>query len=219
MLSRSPSRKSFSASPLASRFCLAVATICLAHAMFSCGSSQSSSQTPASASTNNSANVTSGGTGSAPLLINPTHKPKYNWHGIDGRTVSNDTALGKLTVVAFVSTFDWASQAQARFISSVARDHIAKPYCFAVAVEQPENEPLIESFVSTLSLPYPVVHLPSNKLKTTDFRSVTSVPTVWILNPTGIVVWKSNGLATDSVIADVLHQIDESPATRPSKSP
>lgn len=214
MLPRTPSRKSFSTSCLVNRSCLAVVTVFLAHAMLSCGSSQSSSQTPASASVND----TSNDAGSAPLLINPTYKPKFNWRGIDGRVVSNDTALGKLTVVAFVSTFDWASQAQARFMSSVARDHIAKPYCFAVAIEQQENEPLIESFASTLSLSYPVVHLPSDKLKTTDFRSVTSVPTVWILNTTGIVVWKSNGLATDSVIADVLHQINSSPVTRTSNS-
>jgi hypothetical protein len=144
---------------------------------------------------------------SAPKLLPPGNVPRFRFRALDGREVSSDVALGRNTVVAFLATFDWASQAQARFVSGIERNHKPRTNCYAVVVEQPENEPLVASFVETLGLRFPVAHVTSPVLAKTAL-GVRTVPTVIVLDSGGNVVWRSLGLATEDTLREVLRAVE-----------
>ena len=135
--------------------------------------------------------------------------PQFRFRAVDGREISSDVCLGRNTVVAFLATFDWASQAQARFLSGIEKNHRPRTNCYAVAVERPENEMLVESFIMTLGLRYPVAHVPAEKLAKTELRDARTVPSVWVLDAGGNVVWKSRGLATEEELDEVLRKVEE----------
>lgn len=143
-----------------------------------------------------------------PLLLPPGNAPQFRFRSIDGREISSDVALGRNTVLAFLATFDWASQAQARFVSGIERNHRPRTNCYAIALERPENRMLVESFIDTLSLRYPVAHVPADELAKTELRGVRSVPSVLVLDAGGNIVWKSRGLATEETLAQVLREVE-----------
>ena len=140
-------------------------------------------------------------------LIAPGDRPQFRFRALDGREVSSDVVLGRNSVVAFLATFDWASQAQARFVSGIALHHKPRTNCFAVIIELPENEALVESYVQTLGLKYPVAQVTSEMLGATSL-GVTTVPTVLVFDTGGNVVWRSRGLATEDEIQEVLRAVE-----------
>jgi len=135
--------------------------------------------------------------------------PFFRFRAIDGREISSDVARGRNTVLAFLATFDWASQAQARFLAGIERHHRPRTNCYAIVLERPENQMLVESFVATLSLRYPVAHVPAEQLAETDLREVRAVPSVLVLDTGGNLVWKSQGLATEDAIDLVLEAVEK----------
>ena len=144
---------------------------------------------------------------STTALMRPGEPMRFSLRTTRGREVTHGEILGKPTVIAFVSTFDWASQAQARFVASLTQPSDRAPNCLAIAIEQDENRVLVESFAKNLSLPYPVAHVPTEKLKASSFRGVTMVPTIWILDEQARVVWKHHGLTSEEQLREVLNKI------------
>src|SRR5207249_1569401 len=93
--------------------------------------------------------------GGGPTSSNDTVRFRYD--GVDGiHDVSSEATLGRVTVVAFLATYDLASQAQARFLSGVARHHRPHVQAAAVLLEPRENRPLVLGFRDALHLEYPV---------------------------------------------------------------
>ena len=141
-------------------------------------------------------------------LLSPEGTPRFSFKALDGREVSSDAIRGSISVVAFLATFDWASQAQARFVSGIERGHSPRPKCFAVVLELQENRLLVESFVHSLGLTYPVVHATTEELAKT-LLGVRAVPTVLVFDVRGRVVWRSKGLATQDAIDVVLDAVEK----------
>jgi|GEM_PF-547644 hypothetical protein len=133
--------------------------------------------------------------------------PRFRFRALDGREVSSDVALGRTSVIAFMATFDWASQAQARFISGIERHHTPRVNCFGIVMEQAENAPLVESFVTTLGLRFPVAHVTSSQVGKATL-GVRTVPTVLVMDAGGNVIWRSRGLATEDQLREVLHAVE-----------
>jgi hypothetical protein len=150
-----------------------------------------------------------------PVLLPAGNAPQFRFRSLDGREISSDVVLGRNTVLAFLATFDWASQAQARFVSGVERNHRPRTNCYALALERPENRMLVESFIETLSLRYPVAHVPADELAKTELRGVVSVPSVLVLDAGGNIVWKSHGLVTEETLSQVLHEVERRGGTKP----
>lgn len=144
-----------------------------------------------------------------PRLLPTGHAPRFRFRAMDGREISNDVVLGRNTVLAFLATFDWASQAQARFVSGIEHNYRPRTNCYAIVLERPENEMLVESFIQTLSLRYPVAHVPPERLKKTSLRDVRAVPSVLVLDAGGNVVWKSRGLVTQEKLESVLRAVEK----------
>lgn len=164
-----------------------------------CGGAKPEAEAPAAASSAQSEGV---------RLLPPGDTPQFRFRAIDGREVSSDKALGRNTVVAFIATFDWASQAQARFLSGIERNHKPRTNCFAIVVDQEENATIVDAFVGGLSLRYPVAHVPADRLLKTSFEKVRTVPSVLVLDAGGNVVWRSRGLATEDTLEEVLGALE-----------
>lgn len=164
-----------------------------------CGGGGAEARTPATEPADQKRGVT---------LLPSGNAPQFKFRALDGREVSSDVIPGRNTVLAFLATFDWASQAQARFLSGIERNHRPRTNCYAIVLERPENDMLVESFVQTLSLRYPVAHVPADKLAKTELRDARAVPSVWVFDAGGNVVWKSRGLATEEVLNRVLREVE-----------
>jgi len=120
--------------------------------------------------------------------------------------------MGRVSLLAFLATFDLASQAQARFLAGIERHHRPTTKCSAVVIEQVENGPLVAAFVETLGLGYPVAHVTPEALAMTSLGSRT-VPTVLAFDTGGNLVWESEGLATEEAIEQVLRVVERDSQT------
>jgi len=132
----------------------------------------------------------------------------YAFSALDGSKISSDTSLGRNTVIVFITSYGGSSQAQARFLDAVAHDHVPRTNCYAIVTERPENRPLIEMFVDVLKLRVPVAHVDYPDLKGGPFGDVVAVPTVFILDRGGRLVWRKDALATQDEIERQLRTIE-----------
>lgn len=105
----------------------------------------------------------------------------YAWGTTDGGVVSSDALRGRATVLLFVTTFDLASQAQAKHLEDVYRTHKPRINAVAVVMEPPKYAPLASSFAEVLGLSYPVA-LADDATRTGQgpFGAIQSVPS-WVV--------------------------------------
>lgn len=131
---------------------------------------------------------------------------RYAYGSIDGdQDVSSPTFRGRSTVLVFITSFDLASQAQARFLSMVRTRHRPRINAAAIALEPRENLPLIEAFRATVGLGYPVALGDAELIAGRGpFGDVSSVPTTVVLDHEGRMVAKRTGLLKDDEIEDLL---------------
>jgi hypothetical protein len=132
----------------------------------------------------------------------------FQYQLADGKGVLTSQLLrGRSTVIAFVTTYDLASQAQARFLTGLMRKH-PLIHVAAIVLEPPDNRPLIVAFRDALELEYPVAlgdaaliggHGP--------FGDVRSVPSTVVLDSEGRMVWRHFGLAKEEDVENALRGI------------
>lgn len=119
--------------------------------------------------------------------------------------VSSANLRGRTTVLIFLSTYDLASQAQARFLSMVHRRHEPPINAAAIVLEPKENLPLVAMFRQTLGLDYPVAigdeELIAGK---GPFGDVRSVPATVVLDASGRIVARREGLLKDDELEALL---------------
>jgi len=115
--------------------------------------------------------------------------------------VSAERMRGRATVIAFLATYDLASQAEARFLAKVFREHAPRINAAAILLDPPENRPLLAAFGEALRLPYPLaIADPELVAGRGPFGDAHAVPTTVILDELGRMRWKHVGLAKDSEI-------------------
>ena len=143
----------------------------------------------------------------APLTAPPRGTPlHFRYELVDGKGVLGSDALrGRPTVVAFVATYDLASQAQARFISGVVRRRGSSVQAAMIVLEPPENRPLAIAFRDALRLPYPVA-MGDDALIAGEgpFGDIHAVPSIVVIDAEGRLVWRHIGLSKESEIDDAL---------------
>lgn len=142
---------------------------------------------------------------------------RFEYVTTDGLALSSETLAGRLSVVAFLATYDVASQAQARFLSSISRSHTPRINVAALVLEQPENKPLVEAFVGVLHLNYPVALADAATIAGEGpFAGLHHVPSVVILDREGREAWRHIGLTDEAALDAALRHIErgESPYER-----
>lgn len=142
---------------------------------------------------------------SSPTLESLGAPVQFAYRSIDDAPLTSASLRGRRSVLVFISTFDLASQAQARFLSMVKNRHAPPIHAAAIALEPPENRPLVEAFRSTLGLEYPVALGDAELLAGRGpFGDVSSVPTTVVLDEGGRIVAKRTGLLKDDELEGML---------------
>ena len=129
----------------------------------------------------------------------------FQYQLADGKGVLTSQVLrGRSTVIAFLTTYDLASQAQARFLSGLMRKHELINIA-AIVLEPPDNRPLIVAFRDALELEYPVALGDASLIAGHGpFGDVRSVPSTVVLDSEGRLVWRHVGLSKQEDIENVL---------------
>ena len=73
----------------------------------------------------------------APLPTGP--RLSFDLESIDGARVSSESLRGRNTVVAFITTYDLPSQAQANFLRTIAHEHVPRTNVIAIVLERFES--------------------------------------------------------------------------------
>jgi len=147
----------------------------------------------------------------APLVGVSDGKPKlsssmsFAFDSLDDRLITSDSARGKRTVIAFITTWDAASQAQMNFLAAMAKTDGNKVFYAAVAIEDAGNRALVRAYVHTLKIEFPVAHVDRAGLSASGaFSDVQEVPTTVVLDERGVLLGRKSGLLKPDVIRAIL---------------
>jgi hypothetical protein len=134
---------------------------------------------------------------------------RFSFETLDKKTFSTETVAGRFTVVGFVTTYDFASQAEARHLSAVLRRHAPRVNVGLLVLEQPDNAPLVDAFAATLGLPYPVAIADAATIAGQGpFAGLHHVPSVVILDKSGREAWRHVGLVEEHEIHAALRTLE-----------
>ena len=147
------------------------------------------------------------------VTVAPSGPPlQFSYEALDGKPLTSESLRGRITVIAFLTTYDFHSQAEARFLSSLARRHVPRINAAALILEAPENLPLVQAFTSTLGLPYPVAMAdPATIAGEGAFSGLHHVPSIVILDREGREVYRHVGLIEEAALEQAIRSV-ESPA-------
>ena len=121
---------------------------------------------------------------------------KFEYDSLDDRPVSSASMKGRLAVIAFITTWDIASQAQVDFLVPMSKRDGDRVAYALVALQERRDRELIEVYRTKLGVTFPVALAdPETVAGTGPFGDVHVVPTVVVLDREGRVIWRSVGLA------------------------
>ena len=142
----------------------------------------------------------------------PAPERRFAFTTLDGKLVTHKTFRGRMTVIALVTTYDTASQAQTSFITSVAHRHTPRTNALLLVLEPATHLPLVEAYASSLGVDYPVALADEATVAGEGaFDGLHTVPSVVILDRDGREVWRKVGLVDAKELSNVLHGFDGGP--------
>jgi len=122
-----------------------------------------------------------------------------------GETLSSASTRGRATAILFVTTFDLPSQLMAKRLDAVVREHKPRANAGAVALEAPNDAPLVDVFKSSLGLSYPVALANTTGFdEPSPFGRIDQVPTLVVLDRRGREVARAQGVVTEREIDTAL---------------
>jgi hypothetical protein len=128
---------------------------------------------------------------------------------IDGRELSSRTTRGRTTALLFVTTFDLASQAQARLLNEVLARYRPRANGGVVMLEPPHSAALAEVWRDSLALRLPVAMASQSLLAGVGvFGDVRYVPTLIVLDRRGRVIVRRQGVLTREAMQAHLRTAD-----------
>jgi len=133
----------------------------------------------------------------------------FGWTDLRGRPLSTASVRGRTTVLAFVATYDVASQAQARFLTALSKRHVPRINVGLVVLEQETNRPMVEAFVETLGIDYPVVFADAATLAGNGpFDGLHHVPSIVVLDREGHERARRLGLAKEEDLEELVREVE-----------
>lgn len=132
----------------------------------------------------------------------------FAYDSLDARRVARSAMLGKVTVIAFVTTYDLGSQAQVNYLVAMAAHDGAKVNYALVALEKRSERELVEVYKTNLHVTFPVALADAETMGGGGpFGDVHRIPAVVVLDAEGRMVWKKTGLAKSEEIRDAMHRL------------
>ena len=135
-----------------------------------------------------------------------TARLHFSYELADGKgALDSDSLAARATIIAFLTTYDLASQAEARFVSHLWRTHTPRINAAVIVLEPIENRPLVEAFRDGLKLELPVA-IGDAALIGGDgpFGDVHAVPSTIVLDSDNRLVWKHVGLIKEDELEHAL---------------
>jgi len=136
----------------------------------------------------------------------PAGKPvHFAYRTTEGETFGARTTRGRATAVLFVTTYDLASQVEARRLEQLVHRQRPRINAGAVVLETEQYEVLADAFRTSLGLSYPVCLADqATREKEGPFGNLSRVPTLVVLDRDGVEVWRKEGLASTSEMKQAL---------------
>jgi hypothetical protein len=126
----------------------------------------------------------------------------------DGTPYSSDNAMGRPTVVLFLTTYDTASQIAATRLDLEIHELKRRVNAVGVAMEPPNHAVLVGVFHDSLHLSFPLL-MPDPATLAGDgpFGVVDVVPTWVILDGTGRQIWRGSGVSAIDELRGILGRL------------
>jgi hypothetical protein len=125
----------------------------------------------------------------------------FKYDSLDERPVDSTSTRGKVTVLAFVTTYDLGSQAQANFLVAMAKHDEKEINYVLVALQEPKDRELVEVYRTNLGITFPVALADAETIAGGgSLGDVHKIPAVVVLDREGKIVWKKVGVATSAEI-------------------
>lgn len=141
---------------------------------------------------------------------------RYAFAGIDGRPVSSEEHAKRITVIAFLTTYDVPSQVEARFLASLLRHHTPRINVAALMLETAENKPLVDAFAVTLGLPYPIALADADTIAGQGtFAGLHHVPSVVILDREGREAFRRAGFLDEATLEAAVRAVERGQQPQP----
>jgi hypothetical protein len=119
---------------------------------------------------------------------------EFSFPGGEDLVVSSATTRGRVTALAFVATYDMASQLLLRRLADVIVHFTPRVNAAAVVVEAPRYADLLPAYRDSLQLPFPVVMVDfATQQGQGPFASIQRVPTLVVLDKAGREVSRRQG--------------------------
>jgi hypothetical protein len=129
----------------------------------------------------------------------------------NGTSVGTDELAGRWTIILFLTTYDTLSQALARRLEDLRHTHTPRINVLGVALEPPQNAPLVGFYRDTLALGFPVALADQDTLDGRGpFGDVRTVPALVLLDRQSRIVCRGLGTAA---LADIEVALANSGAT------
>lgn len=112
----------------------------------------------------------------------------------EGASISHLELAGRYSVLLFLTTYDTTSQVVARRLDELLHTQKPRINVLGVALEPPQNAPLVAVYRSTLSLEYPVALADQDTLEGRGaFGDVKAVPALVLLDRYSRIVYRGFG--------------------------
>lgn len=145
---------------------------------------------------------------------------RFAFESIDGQPISTEAFANRISVIGFFTTYDVHSQAEARFLASLAKRHAPRLNVAALMLEAPENKPLVQAFAVTIGLPFPIALADAATIAGEGpFAGLHHVPSVVILDRQGREAWRHVGFVDEATLVNAVKMVEaSSPAPAPINS-
>jgi len=142
----------------------------------------------------------------------------YQWLKVDGGGyLSTSQLIGRVTLLSFITSYDVTSQAQIRYVSNLARDHVPRLNVVAVVLETAEYQPIVAAYASALELKFPVVLADAATIRGEGpFAGLRHVPSFAILDREGRERFRHLGAMSYAQLEAAVRRVeDDSGVPRP----
>lgn len=132
---------------------------------------------------------------------------EFSYVAPDGTPISSETMRGRTTLVALVTTYDWASQLLLRRVNQALVSHVPRLNALGVVLEDPSYSVLLDTFSNSLDLAFPLVMADQATLDGSGpFAPLAYVPTLLVLDAGGGLVARLQGPVDRAQIDSALEQ-------------
>lgn len=135
--------------------------------------------------------------------------PRFAYQALDGRPISSESLANRVSVIVFLATYDVHSQAEARVAAQLERHHTPRLNVAALVLEADDNRPLVEAFVASLGLSYPVALADAATIAGEGpFAGLHHVPSVVVLDRAGQEAWQHVGFVNEATLEAAVRRVE-----------